>query len=259
VGGHSIDTRQRAVIAAQRAVTSTLKVLGQRERVLDWRLARARAARARIARDDPRARPALFELDRQLNEIIDLDDGFFVEAGANDGYTQSNTWWLERFRGWRGVLVEPMPELSRQCCLERPAAVVVQAALVPFDFEDEFVRMRFADLMSTVSGDHVDDERTRFGTAVGWRDPYELDVPARTLTDVLDQAGAPDVDLLSLDVEGFEPQVLAGIDFDRRAPRWILVEVHDEPTGRPAVERVLGDRYVFHGRLSPMDFLYRRV
>ncbi|QEC46257.1 FkbM family methyltransferase [Baekduia soli] len=240
-------------------VVRLLKLTGQRERVLAWRAGRARRARLAAGRDDPRSHPALHGMDRRLDAILDRDGGFFVEAGANDGYRQSNTYWLERFRGWRGILVEPMQELYDLCRLERPSATVVRAALVPAGHEGDTVPMQFAGLMSTVSGEHVDPERTEMGNVLGWYDPYEADVPARTLSSVLDAAGAPEVDLLSLDVEGYEPGVLAGLDLERHAPRWILVEVHDEATGRPPIEAVLGDRYVLFERLSPVDLLYRRA
>jgi FkbM family methyltransferase len=249
----------RAKIALMRSATTALKLTGQRERVLAWRLARARRARMAAGPDSPLTRPALHGMDRRLDALLDRDGGFFVEAGGNDGYTQSNTYWLERFRGWRGILVEPMQELYELARDERPGADVVRAALVPFDHEGDTVRMRFADLMSTVSDEHADDWRTRMGTITGWRDPYEADVPARTLTDILDGAGAPEVDLLSLDVEGYEPSVLRGLDLDRHAPRWILVEVHDQETGRPPIEEILGDRYALHSALSPLDLLYRRA
>ena len=72
---------------------------------------REKRAAAETRGDDTLSRPALHELDVKLGAIIDRDGGFFVEAGAHDGFTQSNTYWLERFRGWRGLLVEPMPEL----------------------------------------------------------------------------------------------------------------------------------------------------
>jgi FkbM family methyltransferase len=250
--------KTRATIALARAVTAFLKATGQRERVLRYRTERARRQRLAAGRDDPLSRPALHDMDRQLDALLDRDGGFFVEAGANDGYTQSNTYWLERFRGWRGVLVEPMPELFELCREERPGATVVQAALVPFDHEGDTVRMRFAGLMSTVAGAHEDHWRTRMGNIAGWRDPYDADIQARTLSDVLDAAGAPEVDLLSLDVEGFEPSVLAGLDLERHAPRWILVEVHDGLDGRGPIEAVLGERYVLHRTLSPIDLLYRR-
>ncbi|MCW2995193.1 MAG: FkbM family methyltransferase [Conexibacter sp.] len=255
----ALPLRTRALIAVARTGTGLLKLAGQRERVLRWRIERARRARRAVGPDSPLGWPALHGMDRRLDALIDRDGGFFVEAGANDGYTQSNTYGLERFRGWTGILVEPMQELFEIAREEREGAKVVRAALVPFDHEGDTVRMRFADLMSTVSDGHADDWRTRMGTITGWRDPYEADVPARTLSSILDEQGAPEVDVLSLDVEGYEPSVLRGLDLDRHAPRWILVEVHDLETGRPPIEAVLGDRYAFHSTLSPLDVLYRRV
>ena len=38
-----------------------------------------------------------------------VTDGFFVEAGADDFTTDSNTLFLEVIRGWTGLLVEPNP------------------------------------------------------------------------------------------------------------------------------------------------------
>ncbi len=248
----------RLRIGVMRVVTRLLKLLGLRDRVLRLRLERARKARRAAGADDPVSHPALHDMDRKLDALLDLDGGYFVEAGANDGYTQSNTYWLERFRGWSGLLVEPMPELHALCREERPGATVVQAALVPAGHPDPTVTMRFADLMSTVVGEHEDRSRTALGTVTGWRDPYETAVPARTLSALLDEIGAPEVDLLSLDLEGYEPSGLQGLDFERHAPRWILVEVHDEATGRAPIEDVLGERYVLHDRLSPLDLLYRR-
>src|SRR4051794_1631472 len=46
--------------------------------------------------------PALLDLDRRLAELAGPGPGTFVEAGAHDGFTQSNTYWLERHGGWSG-------------------------------------------------------------------------------------------------------------------------------------------------------------
>ena len=40
-----------------------------------------------------------------------MRDGFFVEAGAADGQTLSNTLFLEMERNWTGLLVEPNPDM----------------------------------------------------------------------------------------------------------------------------------------------------
>ena len=42
------------------------------------------------------------------------DEGVFVEVGANDGLTVSNTWGLAE-RGWRGLMIEPISEIAQLC------------------------------------------------------------------------------------------------------------------------------------------------
>jgi FkbM family methyltransferase len=231
-----------------------------REAYLRKMRARRRAARraAEARGDDSLSHPSLHDMDRKLDRHIDMDGGFFVEAGANDGFDQSNTYWLEHFRGWRGVLVEAIPALYREAVIERPAASVFNCALVPFDHDGSPVTMRYGGLMSIVSGargSEADDrDYVKPAFALGMESEYEVTVPARTLSSILDEVDAPEIDLLSLDVEGFEPSVLAGLDLDRHAPRFLLVEVHD----RHAIEEMLGERYEPFEQLSPMDTLYRR-
>jgi FkbM family methyltransferase len=245
-----------------RHITQVLRALGLREEVIRRRRARAWRRRQAAGRDDPISYPALYGMDKKLDALIDSDGGFFVEAGANDGYTQSNTYWLERFRGWNGILVEPMAMYVDECRAGRKATVV-RAALVPFDYEGDTVTMRFGDLMSTVVGahgdGHADSDWVKPGLVLGWYDEHDEEVPARTLSRILDETGAPEVDLLSLDVEGYEPSVLRGLDLDRHAPRWMLIEMHDLEAGRREIGAILGDRYVEHCTLSPLDVLYRRA
>jgi FkbM family methyltransferase len=230
-----------------------------------WRARRA-AGRRRRRRLEARgdwslSYPALHDLDRQLERILDRDGGFFVEAGGNDGYVQSNTYALERRRGWRGILVEPEPELARACAVERPGSTVVRAALVAAGFPEPEVTLRFGGLMTLIARARLaDDEWVAEAHTAGQEAPdHEFTAPARTLSSILDEAGAPEVDLLSLDVEGYEAQALAGLDLDRHAPRRILVEMRDPKRDRAPIEAVLGERYRSAAALSPFDLLYERA
>lgn len=254
------DAKIRAIRTAARLVP-----VGVRKALLQRRRERARAERRRLEAqgDFSRSRPALYGIDRVLEEHLDTTrPGFFVEAGAYDGFEQSNTYLLERRFGWRGVMVEPVPELHRHAVAERPATTVVNCALKAADDPRDTLTMTYGALMSTVAGAQGGDERSwvRPAFALGLEKPYEITVPARTLSDVLDEAGAPaDFELLSLDVEGFEEQVLRGLDLDRHRPALMVVEMHEIEAGRAAIEPILGDRYDPIEQLSPLDVLYRRT
>lgn len=210
-------------------------------------------------------RPGLNGLDTRLESYLDVSTpGFYVELGANDGYAQSNTWFLEKEYGWYGVLIEPSPaeflgllqnrsETNHFCC----------AACVSFDYPEEFVGMRYSGLMTVT--DSVTDlpDGTKAHTESGRRflpdrvQPFDFAARARTLQSILDESNAPlQIDLLSLDVEGSEMAVLKGIDHDRTRFGHLLVESRS-----PAfLKSYLEDHgYEILDQLSHHDYIYRDV
>lgn len=177
----------------------------------------------------------LNELDRKLEPYVNQDGGYFVELGANDGVTQSNSLHFERYRGWRGLLVEPTPHNFIKCRKNRAArSAVFCAACVSFDYPDEFVRIAYSNLMSTPLNLESDIEDPHAHAAIGNRFldrgeiQFEFGAVARTLNSLLIEANAPRlVDFLSLDVEGAELEVLKGVDHAVFRFRYILVECRD--------------------------------
>jgi FkbM family methyltransferase len=195
----------------------------------------------------------LNQLDVKLAEYVRKCKGFFVETGANDGVSQNNTLYFEQYRGWKGLLIEPIPELARRCRINRPQALVEQCALVAEDAPDSTLEMHYLNLMSFVPGalGSVVDDDAHVARAIQHlqpgEHPYVVRVPARTLTSVLDTHGIGQIDLLSLDVEGYEVQVLKGLDFARYRPSYILVEANDAQ----AVHALLSPMYDHVATLSP--------
>lgn len=231
---------------------------------LRWQRSRRRAARraAEARGDRTLSRPSLYGIDDKLDRYIgDVERGFFVEAGANDGFEQSNTYHLERFRGWTGLLVEPTPHLHREATIERPGSRVVRAALGGPEVAGTELTLHYGGLMTVVAasnGSREDAaEYVSDAFALGLEAPKTFTAPAVTLSSLLDEMGAPEIDLMSLDVEGFEAEVLKGVDLDRHAPRYLLVEQRDDAC-RTAVERLIEGRYRRCDELSPHDVLYAR-
>src|ERR1700685_2673703 len=95
----------------------------------------------------------LQKLDRKLEKYLDYNGGFYVELGANDGITQSNTAYFERRRNWKGVLIEPSHRNFLKCRQNRAATNAFYcAACVSFDYADPFVRIAYSNLCLTPMG-----------------------------------------------------------------------------------------------------------
>jgi FkbM family methyltransferase len=200
---------------------------------------------------------ALNFLDFKLRTLCDFDGGVFVEAGANDGLSQTNTLYLEKYLGWKGLLIEAVPELARKCAINRPGCIVENAALVSSSYRGSAVPMRYCNLMSVVRGamktQDEEDSHVAKGCSLQRVDTYALEAPARTLTSILEQNVIGHVDLLSLDVEGYELEALRGLDFRFHKPRLMLIETRygDE------LERYIEPLYECISPLSHHDTLYR--
>ncbi len=209
------------------------------------------------------SRPALYDLDRKLERHLDLDGGVFIEAGANDGVRQSNTYYFERIRGWSGLLIEPVPELAAECRKNRRASVI-EAALAATDVPGATVELHVAGLMSTVVGAMGDAAATDRHIAAALEiqklvATRRIRVPARSLSALIDAAGfTRPIDLLSLDVEGAELMALRGLDLGRHAPRFICVEARQESE----ITALLAPRYELREVLTDVgthrDLLFKR-
>lgn len=216
-------------------------------------------ARGRFEVLPPRRTFALGVIHSRLCEYLDFDDGFFFEAGAYDGLSHSNTAYFERYRGWRGILVEPVQALYESCLQHRPEATVIRAALVPADYTRPEVEIRFAGLMSIGATSEIDAEQHLASAAPFYRGEEEWGVPqrapARTAQSIIDEAGNPPIDLFVLDVEGAERSALAGLDLNRTRPRFMLIEAR-EPSSMITYMATRG--YMLHDRVTKLDLLFRR-
>ncbi len=152
--------------------------------------------------------------------------GYFVEVGADAPREGSQTWRFEQ-AGWTGVLVEPQPDLAEELRRSRRAHVVAAACSSPAK-AGSMLRLHLLGPHSSLEPDLA---------VTGVVAQGAIDVPARTLDQVLEEAGAPaPIDFVSIDVEGHEVEVLCGFDLARWRPRLILVEDH---VGNLATHRFL--------------------
>jgi FkbM family methyltransferase len=153
-------------------------------------------------------------LDLKLIKIMNRKNGTFIEVGANDGIAQSNTKLLEEHFGWRGILIEPSPELFARLCANRPHSKCFSCALGSFDQDGTYAYGDFdGHLMSSFQGHRLH----RFA---------HQRVAIRSLQSILDEVGIHHIDLFSLDTEGHELAILQGIDFNKTQFDYLLIEIY---------------------------------
>ncbi len=157
------------------------------------------------------------EREKQLvREFFAGTRGFFVDVGANDPTLGSQSWHLEQL-GWRGILVEPQPELAARLRETRKAQVFAVACSSPSN-AGRSLSLHVAGPMSALDRDRM---------APGAIPEKTIAVPVRTLDEILQEVGAPaPLPFLSVDVEGHEIEALRGFDFARWRPRLVLLEDH---------------------------------
>jgi FkbM family methyltransferase len=193
--------------------------------------------------------------------------GFYVEAGANDGISQSCTFVLEK-RGWEGLLIEPNKGKLAQCRASRSNTqnTFEHCALVSFEYEEDTICGNFAESevdtslvgQITIPSKHWDDPH-RVAAEEKAASCKIVDVPARTLQSLLDEHNIEAIDYLALDVEGYEYEAMDGLDFKKNPPRLIRVETSKRQYRIDAMtEYLLAKGYRFLGMANLNDCLFGR-
>ena len=150
-----------------------------------------------------------FGEDRRLLEIFNgSESGVCVEVGAFDGVTGSTTRAFELL-GWTTILVEPVPELAQQIRRQRSGRVF-EVAAGPSDSTVVLRRAILDPAISTVADTRWQNQLYALRSE-SWE---EIRVRQLSLDRILEEAGVSRLDFATIDVEGYELEVLRGL-FDR--------------------------------------------
>ena len=177
----------------------------------------------------------------------DQKRGFYVDVGANDPDEMSVTKYFY-LAGWRGINIEPIPELVEKLNSSRPEDTNKGVAISDKKGELTFYKGVKASGLSTLSPKIAASHRAKgfeFTT---------IKIPVTTLNAVLDEHAKdqPEITFMNVDVEGFEKQVFSGIDFKRYHPRVIMAESM-APLTETATHQVWESILIDAGYIFAMD------
>lgn len=153
-----------------------------------------------------------------------IKNGFYIDVGANDPVDHSVT---KAFydAGWSGINIEPLPAFHLEFTKQRPRDINLAVAAGASDGS-----LTLFDVPS-VNGWASPDRAVAEAHRADGFEVAELTVPVRTLAGICANYVKGDIHFLKVDVEGFEGEVLRGMDFERWRP-WVLVIEATMPNSR---------------------------
>ena len=164
-----------------------------------------------------------------IEEIIKFKcNGLFLDIGAYDGITGSNTYFLEKNLNWKGLLVECNPELVDICRQNRTSILCNKAIYKESNTKIDFMIPR---------GQEIHGGKAQLGGIKDFLRPesvncfYEsyksnsiVQVDTININELLEQHEMYEIDYMSLDVEGYELEILKQIDLKKFKIHYLTVE-----------------------------------
>ena len=169
-----------------------------------------------------RSKSQLFQDIFVLNYFDFKHNGTFIDIGASDGISLSNTYILEKYFNWNGVLIEPNPYWHKPLTKNRSSHICTQAIFGESGLELSFINHSLPELS------RIDDLANRNLSFPSKEILNLFLVNTISLNDIFKTFNLPNqIDYLSIDIEGLEFEVLETFDFEKYNIKVITCEHND--------------------------------
>jgi FkbM family methyltransferase len=196
------------------------------------------------------------QLEQDLNVLKfynNKKNGFFIEIGASNGISLSNTYLLETQYNWKGICVEPIPNQFELLIKNRPNSICYKEAVFNESNKHQvFDIANNADMLSGISNyidchiDTVNNNKT------------QIIVNTISLNDLLEKSNSPlFIEYLSLDTEGSEYEILKSFDFKKYTFGLIDVEHNYCEPRRTLIRELLTTNGYVYLRENKWDDSYK--
>lgn len=158
--------------------------------------------------------------DEILNEKFfkNKRNGVFVDVGAHDGKTGSNTYFFEKDLGWSGLCIEPILDRYVELVKNRPKSICIFGCIYETSGTVDFREINgYSEMLSGIEKcydsrhiQRIKDELAQQGGTYKITQKHSF-----CLKDLFNLHNLTNIDYLSIDTEGSEMEVIKGIDFTK--------------------------------------------
>jgi len=155
--------------------------------------------------------------------------GVFLDIGAHDGITFSNTYFFEKERGWTGICIDPNPDVfqklvaNRQCICVNCAIATEEKQMIYRKVNGMYFLEMLGGILEFMDIEHIE----RFNKEIANHPECNIEdisVECKRLDSILNKYDMNKIDYLSLDTEGAEYEILQSLDFNKLNIRLMSVE-----------------------------------
>ncbi|XP_063980717.1 uncharacterized protein LOC135164374 isoform X3 [Diachasmimorpha longicaudata] len=193
------------------------------------------------------------------NYFKNKPNGFFIECGAYDGETRSNTWVLEKQLNWTGILIEADPiNFTKMLNKNRNAYMSPTClSIKKFPMNVSFLMARN---IGRIHAPHEQDGLSVTNSPDRAYEGVHVGVQCFPLASYIAALGIKTVDYFSLDIEGHELDVLKTIPFDRVDITTLSVEFTHVEGGQERLIKFMEEKgYTVHDLVTNEDNLANDV
>ena len=150
----------------------------------------------------------------------------FIEFGATDGFNLSNTYTLEKYFGWKGLLVEPDPQWHPNLKLNRPySKKIYDCVWIKSNETINFLTSQDGNL-STIENFRNSDEKMMSANSIKRNQNSKIiQLKTISLNDLVkNHLDDSKPSYISIDTEGSEYDILSNFDFTKYGPEVFTVE-----------------------------------
>jgi FkbM family methyltransferase len=158
--------------------------------------------------------------------VSDLFDKTFLEFGATDGMSLSNSYMLENNLGWTGILAEPSPQWHKKLKYNRPNTQIITECIWKCSGENLDFFVSDVGVLSTLVDFKYSDLSSMPGnTKIRIKDGKVVNVKTISINDVIEKNFNGQVpSYVSIDTEGSEYEILNSFDFEKYRPVVFTIE-----------------------------------
>lgn len=193
-----------------------------------------------------------------ISRLKNKRNGVFVDIGANDGISLSNTYYLEKELEWTGICFEPIPDIFQKLDRNR-SCIKIMAGVSDVEKTEKFT---FVDgpshMLSGMSKEYDERHKQRIQKEINQLGGSikEVEVSCLVLNNILEEHKFYDIDYLSIDTEGNEFKIIKTIDFDKFNIKIMTIE--NNYNNVEQTNYILSKGYFLMGRLEADEVFVKR-